>query len=50
MKVMLVISHADNTFDKTPMRSNKNPLIKQTNMKLDDFIKNSEIKNFFNSL
>lgn len=50
MKVMLVISHTDNTFDKTQLRKDKNPLIKRTNMKLDNFIRDNEIKEFFSSL
>lgn len=50
MKVMLVISHTDNTFDKTQLRIDKNPLIKRTNLKIDHFIKDNEIKEFFSSL
>jgi hypothetical protein len=50
IKVMLVISHSDNTFDKTQLRTNKNPLIKRTNLKLNDFIKNQELREFFESL
>ena len=50
MKVMLVISHTDNTFDKTQLRKDKNPLIKRTNLKIDHFIKDNEIKQFFSML
>ena len=50
MKVMLVISHTDNTFDKTQLRTNKNPLIKRTNLKLNDFIKYQELREFFESI
>jgi glycosyltransferase involved in cell wall biosynthesis len=39
MKVMLVISHSDNTFDKTTLRNKENPLIKKTSLSLKDFIK-----------
>jgi hypothetical protein len=50
MKVMLVISHTDNTFDKTQLRNNKNPLIKRTDFKLSNFIKDNELKEFFSTL
>jgi len=47
MKVMLVMSHSDNTFDKTQLRNKENPLIKKTGMKLHDFIKDGELRDFF---
>jgi glycosyltransferase involved in cell wall biosynthesis len=47
MKVMLVISHSDNTFDKTALRSTSNPMIKKTNLKLKDFIVDDELRDFF---
>ena len=47
MKVMLVISHSDNTFDKTTLRNKENPLIKKTSLTLKDFIKDKEIRDFF---
>jgi glycosyltransferase involved in cell wall biosynthesis len=48
MKVMLVMSHSDNTFDKKKMREQKdNPFVKKTAMKLRDFIKDSVIRDFF---
>jgi hypothetical protein len=47
MKVMLVISHSDNTFDKTELRTAENPLIKKTSMKLEDFIRDPLIREFF---
>lgn len=47
MKVMLVISHSDNTFDKTELRTNTNPMIKKTTLTLADFIKDSVLKGFF---
>jgi len=50
MKVMLVISHGDNTFDKTQLRGVKNSPLKKTNMVLEDFIKDSEIREFFSNL
>jgi glycosyltransferase involved in cell wall biosynthesis len=47
MKVMLVISHSDNTFDKSELRNSANPLIKKTNMKLKDFIKDDTLRQLF---
>jgi glycosyltransferase involved in cell wall biosynthesis len=47
MKVMLVISHSDNTFDKTTLRNKENPLIKKTSLSLKDFIKDKDIREFF---
>lgn len=49
-KVMLVMSHSDNTFDKTKMRENtESPLIKKTALKLRDFIKDPETREFFST-
>jgi len=50
MKVMLVISHGDNTFDKTQLRQANNPLFKKTNLKLKDFIKDEELRQFFSEV
>ena len=50
MKVMLVMSHSDNTFDKTQLRHKENPLIKKTGLKLKDFIVDKELREFFGSL
>lgn len=48
MKVMLVMSHSANTFDKKKMREDtNNPFIKKTSMKLKDFIKDKELREFF---
>jgi glycosyltransferase involved in cell wall biosynthesis len=48
MKVMLVMSHTDNTFDKKKMREQaNNPYVKKTAMKIRDFIKDSKIREFF---
>ena len=48
MKVMLVMSHSDNTFDKTAMREDlKNPFIKKTTLKIKDFVKDADLRNFF---
>jgi len=50
MKVMLVMSHSDNTFDKTLLRNSENPLIKKTPLTLNDFIKDKTLREFFESL
>jgi len=48
MKVMLVMSHTDNTFDKKKMREQPdNPLVKKTQMKIRDFIKDASLREFF---
>jgi len=47
MKVMLVISHSDNTFDKTELRTANNPMIKKASLTLEDFIKDPILKEFF---
>jgi glycosyltransferase involved in cell wall biosynthesis len=50
MKVMLVMSHSDNTFDKKKLReSQDNPFIKKTNLKLKNFIDDAELRNFFST-
>jgi len=49
-KVMLVMSHTDNTFDKTELRSETNPLLVKTTLKMKDFIKDTELFEFFSSL
>jgi hypothetical protein len=53
MDVMLVISHSDNTFDKTQLR-NKNSLtpdgkqlMKKTDLTLNHFIKDNDLRKFF---
>jgi glycosyltransferase involved in cell wall biosynthesis len=45
-KVMLVMSHSENTFDKTKMRDN-NPMVKKTALKLQNFIKQAPLREFF---
>jgi glycosyltransferase involved in cell wall biosynthesis len=47
MKVMLVISHSDNTFDKTELRTTTNPLFKKTNLTVKDFIKDAQLREFY---
>jgi glycosyltransferase involved in cell wall biosynthesis len=46
-KVMLVMSHTENTFDKKKMREVENPMVKKTTMKIKDFIKQKELRDFF---
>jgi hypothetical protein len=49
-KVMLVMSHSDNTFDKKKMREQpENSLVNKTCMKLRDFIRNKSLRDFFES-
>ena len=48
LKVMLVMSHTENTFDKKKMREGPlTPLVKKTEMKLRDFIEETSIREFF---
>jgi len=49
-KVMLVMSHSDNTFDKTELRTETNPLLVKTNLTMRDFIKDPELYDFFSRL
>ena len=49
-KVMLVMSHSENTFDKKKLRDQESPFIKKTDMKLKNFIKEKnekQLKDFF---
>jgi len=48
---MLVISHSENTFNKTKMRDDPtNPYVKKTGMKVRDFVKESDLKKFYTEL
>ena len=47
IKVMLVISHSQNTFDKKKLREEPNPFVKETSMKLKQFIKDQKLRDFF---
>ncbi len=50
-KVMLVISHSENTFNKKKLRDDpNNPLVKKTPMKLRDFVKEIPLREFYSSL
>jgi glycosyltransferase involved in cell wall biosynthesis len=46
-KVMLVMSHSENTFDKKKLRDAENPLVKKTDMKLKTFIRDKGLRDFF---
>jgi len=48
--VMLVMSHSDNTFDKTELRKSSNKLLVKTSLKMSDFIKDQGLYEFFSSL
>jgi glycosyltransferase involved in cell wall biosynthesis len=49
-KVMLVMSHDDNTFNKDGLRLKETQFVKKTNLTLKDFIKNSELIKLFETL
>ena len=46
-KCILVMCHADNTFDKNNLRNGNNPLLKDTEMSLKTFIKDKTLRDFF---
>jgi len=48
-KVMLVMSHSENTFDKKKLREATNPMFKLTTMKIKDFIKDPALREFYAS-
>ena len=48
-KVMLVISHSENTFDKEKFLTIDSPFIKHTSLKIQDFIKNKAIREFYST-
>lgn len=47
LKVMLVICHSENTFDKKRLRENENPMFRLTNLKIKQFIRNKELREFY---
>jgi glycosyltransferase involved in cell wall biosynthesis len=50
-KVILVFSHEQNTFDKRKLLDNANPqFVKESDKKIDDFIKEKELKEFYLSI
>ena len=46
-KTMLVMSHSENTFDKKKMREKPNDFIKKTAIKIKDFIKQKNLRDFY---
>ena len=46
-KVMLVMSHTENTFDKKKMRTHENQFIRKSNLKIKDFIKDKNLRDFY---
>lgn len=47
MKVMLVLSHSQNTFDKKKLRENPNQFVQETGMKINAFIKDKKLRDFY---
>jgi hypothetical protein len=47
MKSILVFSHDHNSFDKKDLLLTPNPTVNISDKKVDDFVKNQEIKKFF---
>lgn len=50
MKVMLVLSHAENTFNKKKLRDEPSPFVKKVTFKLRDFIKEPALRAFYAGL
>jgi glycosyltransferase involved in cell wall biosynthesis len=46
-KCILVMCHADNTFDKNNLRNSNNPLLVETSMKISGFIRDKALRDFF---
>lgn len=46
-KVMLVMSHSENTFDKKKLREQQNPMFKLTALKIRNIIKDKVLREFF---
>ena len=46
-KTMLVLSHSQNTFDKTKLREQESPVLKKTEVKINKFIKQVNLRNFY---
>ena len=47
LKCILVMCHSDNTFDKNTLRNASNPLLKETDMKIRNIIKDRGLRDFF---
>jgi glycosyltransferase involved in cell wall biosynthesis len=50
LKVMLVLSHTENTFNKNDLRVADSPFIRKTSMKLRDFVAKAEDRAFYAAL
>jgi glycosyltransferase involved in cell wall biosynthesis len=46
-KVMLVMCHSENTFDKKKLREQENPMFKLTLFKIRQFIKDKKLRDFY---
>ena len=46
-KVMLVISHSENTFNKEIFLKEESPFVKKTVLKIRDFIKDKQLRDFY---
>jgi len=47
-KTQLLMSHSENTYDKRLLRIQNSPVFKLTHLKLDHFIKNEKLSQFYN--
>ena len=47
MQVILVMSHHENTFDKRGMRDTRNDFMKETKLKIKDFIRDAKLREFY---
>jgi len=47
MKVMLVMCHSENTFNKNKLRDTESPVTKKTSLKLRSFIRKAEMREFY---
>ena len=48
-KVMLVMCHSENTFDKKKLREQENPMFKLTGFKISQFIMPKKLRDFYSS-
>ena len=48
-QIMLVMSHSDNTYNKTNMRDGRNPFVKISSLTLSHFIKSPILRAFYES-
>lgn len=49
MKVMLVMAHSENTFNKERFLTEENAFVKKTALKIRDFIKDKELREFYST-